>query len=356
MAFAAVTRRGVQTMLRLYDSMPEADLYVPEKFAVLAGDVSGASRTVRPFSALKVVLPELFRGYRQLVLFTSLGAATRLLAPLLVDKRRDPAVVVVDEGGSYAISLLSAHLGGANDLARKVAAYLGAQPVITTASDLQGTLAIDLLGKKWGWHLELEENLTRVCAAVVNGEPVGVLQESGEKLDAFDGENLFFYASLEEAVKFFPRMCAWVIITHRLLEEEIQALQDRMIIWRPRCLVLGVGCSRGASAEAIESLIRQTLAAHRLSFHSVHTLASITLKQNEPGLLQVAERFGWRLQFYEATALNRVPVAHPSDVVYRVTGAYAVSQPAAVLAAGGGPLLVEKVKNDQVTLSVALRT
>ncbi|OYD08806.1 cobalt-precorrin 5A hydrolase [Paludifilum halophilum] len=357
-ALLAVTGNGCRTLARLRSAFPKADAYLPEKFrgTVPTGAADGDDHRVYHFSPpVRPVIADLFHRYDYLVLLIALGAAVRLIAPLLQSKTRDPAVVVADEAGRYAISLVSAHRGGANDLARKVGSAIRGIPVITTASEVQGTLAVDQLGREWGWTLEGEENLTQVSAASVNGEPVGLIQESGEKLDP-DAlpENWTCFSSCEQALQSGWKGSGWILITHRLLGSREESLREKGVLFRPRSLVLGVGCSRGAPAEEMEALIRQTLQENRLSLASIRCLASITLKRDEDGLRELAQRYQWPLCFYAPEELNRIPIPRPSDYVWAVTGAYAVSQPAALLNAGADRLLVEKEKSRNATLSVAL--
>src|SRR5262249_55831467 len=122
-----------------------------------------------------------FTAYDCHVFVISVGAVVRMIAPLLADKKIDPAVVCVDDDARFAICTLSGHVGRGNDFTARVAAALGAQPVITTASDVRGTLTVDILGRELGWTLDdPDRNVTRGCAAVVNAAPVAFVQETGE--------------------------------------------------------------------------------------------------------------------------------------------------------------------------------
>src|SRR5262245_25735074 len=161
-AILALTPRGLDLAQRLADRLAR-------------GEVVSLERDVRP------ALQELFRSERPLVCVMALGIVVRILGPLTAVKQHDPAVVVVDEAGRFAISVLGGHAQGANALAEEVARALGATPVITTASDVLGLPAVDLIGKRWGWKIEDREHLTAVAAAVVRGEAVGVFQDTGRR-------------------------------------------------------------------------------------------------------------------------------------------------------------------------------
>jgi cobalt-precorrin 5A hydrolase len=175
-AVVAISRRGSDMARKVTSSLgAEVTLYLERRFQKEWDGSAVYQLPVRP------LLQRLFSEHRELVLFMPVGAAMRLLAPCLKDKHTDPAVVCVDDAGRFAVSLLSGHLGGADRLAQEVALALGATPVITSASQVTGTLAVDLLGHEFGWQIDSKpEAVTRASAAVVNGDPVGILQEAGE--------------------------------------------------------------------------------------------------------------------------------------------------------------------------------
>lgn len=358
-ALLAVTRDGSRLMQTLRQVMPDADLYVPAKFFHRGG--TGSEISQRPIDyqisrPIGVVVAELFQRYAGLVLCMALGAAVRLVAPCLTDKRTDPAVVVVDESGRFAISLLSAHVGGGNRLAAQVADALQALPVITTASELKGRVAVDLVGEPWGWRLEPQGDLAAVSAAVVNGDTVGVIQESGSPRWWPHPRPMSWvpFASLESAVSQASSVAAWMIITHRLLDQKMASCLLPRMVWRPLVLWLGMGCSSGVSLEEVETLIRTALEQARLSWNSVAGLATIAQKRDEAAFRKIAERYRWPLRIYEPDELNAVEIPDPSKTVFRAVGAHGVSQAAALLSAKTHELLIRKVKSAHATLAVAL--
>mgnify|MGYP001243307148 CR=1 FL=1 len=354
-ALVAITKHGTDLIRKLSASMPEADLFYMRKHA--KGDEE--EKSIHLFEgSVRLKLPKLFEVYDGIVLVISLGAVVRMIAPLIKDKKTDPAVVVLDDEGEFSISVLSGHLGGANELTRRIASYLQATPVITTASDVQQTIAVDLFGRDFGWTIENEEKITSVSAAVVNEEPVVIVQESGER-------NWWTYSrklpshfivchSLEEAMD--KRFNAALIVTHRLLTNEQQAcLLENGVLYRPKSVVLGIGCNRGTIAEEIERVIDETLHQLAVSKASVSCIATIDLKKDEQGLLDVCRKNRWSFTTYSPERLNKVKIENPSETVYKYTGAYGVSEPAAKLAAGADTLLLEKKKSGNVTISVAIK-
>ncbi|RAK19557.1 cobalt-precorrin 5A acetaldehyde-lyase [Anoxybacillus vitaminiphilus] len=352
-AVVAITKHGVEIARKLGVRLPSSDVYYMNKFA--KGDEE--EKGIQLFEgSVRLLLPSLFSSYRGLILIISLGAVVRMIAPLLKDKKTDPAVVVIDDKAEHVISVLSGHLGGANELTREVAAILQARPVITTASDVQKTIPVDLFGRRFGWVWESEENLTPVSAAVVNEEKVAIVQESGEKdwwhYDTPLPSNIQVYSSIDEALKDKP--AAALIVTHRILSDREKEILKNGVLYRPKVIVLGIGCNRGTSASEIEAVIQETL--HELSFSikSVKALCTIDLKKDEQGLIEVANKYGWEFVYYSPEELNSVELELPSETVFRYTGAYGVSEPAAKLYSGAKQLEVVKKKSGNVTISVAL--
>ncbi|GAB1394598.1 hypothetical protein MASR1M60_27620 [Rhodocyclaceae bacterium] len=177
-AVVAITRHGIALAGRIVAALPRAQLFAPEKFRAEAAAASPAAQCYAGKVGDQV--PALFATFDAIVAVVSLGAVVRLIAPHLKGKERDPAVVVIDEAGKFAIPVLSGHCGGANALAGHLAAALGATPVLTTASDVRATLAVDLLGHELGWRIEADHHaLVHCSAAMVNDEPVALVQEAG---------------------------------------------------------------------------------------------------------------------------------------------------------------------------------
>lgn len=231
----AITRHGTALARRLAEALPQAEILTSAKFV---GVFDGLPNPVHAYQgALKDSVAALVQAYDQIICFVSLGAVVRLLAPHLRSKEEDPGVMVVDDAGSYVIPMLSGHLGGANEWAQRVAALLGATPVLTTASDVGGTIAVDILGRHLGWRVEAPKvNITRVSAAVVNAEPVALVQECGSHhwwtrptpLPA----NIERLADFSQVRPDHHKAVLWV--TDRPLDEAVwQQWQERLVVYRP---------------------------------------------------------------------------------------------------------------------------
>ncbi len=354
-------------------------IHVAEKYLAQLSSQSGCVVESFPLP-LRPVISQLFGRYRRLVLIMPLGAAVRLIAPLLEHKHEDPAVVCVDDTGRFAVSLLSGHLGGADALAKEVADALGATPVITSASHVKNTLAVDLLGREFGWQLQANSNtVTRVSAAVVNGEPVAVLQEAGERDwqsdDTAELPNLMFCASPRDLISADCQGALVISDREDPFAEVTNAggFKVQIVLYRPRSLVVGMGCRRGVHREHLEELMAGAFQRHNLSLESIKCIATAEIKKDEPGLLELATRYGVPVVCYGAGELNSVfdvnieaspsetievrsPAAETltrSQVAHRLLGVWGVSEPSALLASGASQLLVSREKTDRATVAVA---
>jgi cobalt-precorrin 5A hydrolase len=287
-----------------------------------------------------------FPDYDCHVFVISVGAVVRLIAPLLKDKKVDPAVVCVDDAAQWSICVLSGHAGRGNQFTGQVAAALGARPIVTTASDVRGTLTVDILGRDLGWTLDdPERNVTRGCAAVVNAAPVMFVQETGEP-DWWAADQ-----PLPAGVRYATSLDAidplayeiLLIASDRLLDRTHAAHFARAVVYRPKSLVVGLGCDKAAPPELVERGLRELLERHGLALASVKEIATIDLKRDEPALLALSRKFAWPLRNYPAAELDCVPgIENPSETVKRHVGTRAVAEAAALLAAGAQRLLVPK--------------
>ncbi|MFB8774114.1 precorrin-3B C(17)-methyltransferase [Streptomyces broussonetiae] len=255
----------------------------------------------------------------QLVCFLATGAVVRLLAPLLADKRTDPGVVCVDEGGRFAVSLVGGHGGGANELAREVGALLGAEPVVTTATDAVGLPGLDTLG------FPVEGDVAGVTRALLDGEPVALDAEVPWPLPALP---------LTES--------GAAAYTVRVTDRAV-APGEREVILRPPSLVVGVGASKGAPVGEVLALVEGALRDAGLSARSVAEVATVHAKAKEPGIVGAAERLGVPVVTYSAEELSQVEVPNPSDAPLAAVGTPSVAEAAALVR--GGELLVPKRKS-----------
>jgi len=289
-------------------------------------------------------LPRAFTECDAIVSFLAVGATVRLIAPLLTSKHADPAVVCVDEALRFAVPVLGAHQGGGNDLARRVAGTLGAEPVVTTASDAAGGAGLDEFGADLGFTVEPGSDLAAVGAAILSGERVTF--SFGREWAGQEWPLPSLPPNVVRAGRPEPGVAAVVVTDQKI------PMTERAAVYRPPSLIVGVGASRGAPAGEIGELIDSTLAEQGLAPRSVRCIATAEAKADEPGLLAAAAMRGWRVVTFPASRLAAVPVPNPSEVVRRAVGTPSVAE-AAALAEPGATLLAAKRASAHATVAVA---
>jgi precorrin-4 C11-methyltransferase len=339
-AIVAVTRRGTEQARLLRRRLRSGVIHRPERYG------PSEHGWDLPFTGgLAERVSKLFQDHRQIVFFLAAGAVTRLIAPCLGSKESDPGVLAVDEAGRFVIPLLSGHKGRANVFAGTVAGCLGAIAVVTTASDAIGGLSLDLLEDTFGWTAAPRERLKPAARAFVDGEPIAVLQEVGSPGTWLEEMELPANVSvLRDARELSTKSFAYVLwITDRVVEDREGIDAARVLWYRPRSLVLGIGCERGIPMAALDDGLNRFLAQHGFCRDSIAMLATVDLKADEKAMVDLASRLDWPTQFYTAEELADARAApNPSEVVARCVGTPGVAEPAALLASGSSHLAVEK--------------
>ena len=334
-AIVAITKHGIEIARRIKQKMPEVEIFVPVKHSDGGADVNWFSEQ----SAL--LLGSLFKTHDALICVFSLGAVIRIVAPHLVDKKSDPAVIVIDDRANHVISTLSGHLGGANALARLVASFLGAQPVITTAADVNDTIAVDLVGREFGWTIENFENVTRVSAFMVNEEKIAIYQDVGEKKwwHAQLPKNVTIVENFDQVKS--PEFKAGLVISDRTISDPEIVMKS--VIYRPKSLVVGIGLHWDTSSDVIESGIKTVLSEKGLSFKSIRNISSINREAKVRGLEEFSKQYEIPIEIYDKDQLASVSVPNPSATVQRFEGTASVSEASSLLSSKG-ELIVPKQK------------
>jgi len=346
-AIITLTKSGAELGMQLKNRLSHACLYVPEKL--------GIKRKGCSFFAmdLRTLCGELFNHYESLIFIMATGIVVRTLSTFLTHKSSDPAVVVVDEKGRFAVSLISGHLGGANELARRVAILTGGKPVITTASDVHETLAVDLLAQRLECF-PVDLNVLKKCTyALLQGEKVGIYPDLLRPYLSIGGKgNLVFYKTLRDLLN---SDCLYkVIISNRQVEREICRCREKVIVLNPRNLVVGIGCNRNTSRTEIENTIKRFFDTWGLCVNSIKKIASIDAKSGEEGLTSFAKKYHLEMEFFTSRQLNEVACPSPSSKsALKAVGSTGVCEPAALLGAGVKTLLYPKAKTPNVTIAVA---
>ncbi|MGI5921235.1 MAG: cobalt-precorrin 5A hydrolase [Syntrophomonadaceae bacterium] len=277
-----------------------------------------------------------------LVFVGACGIAVRAIAPYIKDKTVDPAVVVVDETGKYAISLLSGHIGQANDFTREIAEILGAEPVITTATDLNCKFAVDQWAKKH--HLWIKEMpiAKEISARILNGEVIGV--SSDYPIEGSIPEQLVYDGDVGD-----------VSIGFVLSIYANKNPYRRTLHLVPKTVTVGIGCRKGVPLESVEALLHKVLEEHSIPAQALEMLCSIDIKKEEAALHQLARKLKIPFKVFSGEELAQVEGEFTSsNFVSSVTGVDNVSERAAVLGSQGR-LIVKKQVLNGVTLAMAVR-
>ncbi len=288
----------------------------------------------------------LWEEYESLIFIMAVGIVVRLIGPLLESKWEDPGVVVVDEGAKFSVSLVGGHWGGSNDLARTVADLLGAIPVITTATDVQGKPALDSLAKGWGMLPFPREKVKEANSAFLTGRKVVFYTEWELGVADLDGVEELPLGKGPACPECFP-----VYVSSHEQDEK------RGVSLYPPSLSAGIGCKRGVSAEEILKALEEALKCSGRSRYSLVSLASHEIKADEFGLKEAAKSWGLPLTFYSSEILGRVHEQSPgladSDFVRERTGVGGVCETAALAAVEEGRLILFKMKLGPVTVALA---
>ena len=327
--------------------LTEADVYISNRID------SPRFRHFR-FQRLRNKIGKKFEKYSGHIFIMSTGIVVRVIAPLIKNKTEDPAVVVVDDRGQHVISLLSGHLGGANELTRQIADIIGGRPVITTATDVNQLPAINVLAKEKKLNIENPAAIKTVNMAILKGEkiyvhdPMNFLQSRLPKVEPriFEGLNKHLEKDRQISEKVYE---PGVFIDDVRLD-----LPSSTLVLRPASLVAGIGCNRNTAADEIKSLLEEVLATAGLSLLSLKCLASIDVKSDEEGLIELSRKLDLPLVFYKRQELNQViTIENPSTVVEKHVGVKSVCEAAAILATRNGTLIVPKQKTKNVTVAIA---
>ena len=339
----AITKNGVNIGLRLKEHFPNWEIFTPSKFS------NGSKEIVWYSESTSEKIVELFKNNNALICLFSLGAVIRLIAPYLKDKKTDPAVIVIDDKTSFVISVLSGHLGGANELTQIIAQKLDAMPVITTAADVNKTIAVDLAGREFGWKIDDDSTVTKISAHMVNEENIGIYQEAG-KMNWLKElpKNVKIYHSLEEMKNSDSK--GYLIISDRILEGDFL---KNSVVYRPPSLVVGIGLHWDTSKEIIKEGLDFCLQKFKLSEKSIAKLVSIKKPEDIKGLVDIGKEMGITVEYVNREDLAEISAPNPSDTVKAFGGTSSVSE-AAAIKVSGGELIVEKQKfPPNLTIAIA---
>lgn len=315
-------------------------------------------------TTLKNTFSVLFSEYEGIVGVMSLGIIVRLISPLLESKFVDPAVVVVDELGQNVISTLSGHWGGANELTGRIADLLGANPVITTATDVNGLPAIDVVARKNGLIPEPVELVKIFNSKILNGKPVHIYTEIPLEISPNEIFIVHEIKGAEDHGDFVLKdfVCKIgqneriVAVTNRIVENA----EGKILFLRPRNVFAGIGCRKGVPVNAIKKAIFDACQGSGVSIKSLKSISSIELKKEEAGLLEAGKEMNLPVNFFNKDEINRMIVKNSEILSYSKNvedriGVGGVCEPVALLSAGEkAKLMLPKTIYGKVTVALAV--
>ena len=292
---------------------------------------------------IKGLMPYLVRSYDGLIFISATGIAVRFMNPYIIDKREDPAVVVVDDEGRFAISLLSGHIGGANKLAQWIGDSLGAIPVITTASDSRGIESIDLFAIRNNYHIEDMEAVKDITSLMVNGGKVGFYSEMEGIIDY---DNLII---IDNPQHVDPSIDGVLLVSSQNRMDIPYKKYCQLI---PKNINIGMGCRRGVEGKMIIGLIESVLGQLNLSTNGIKAIGTVEVKRDEKGIREACRYFNCPLKVFTLEEIKEVDDKfEKSPFVKEIIGVYSVAEASAYLL--GGKKLTGKMKKDGITLSIS---
>ena len=345
-AVLAITKHGLDIARVIKRNLKGVQIYSPAKFSDSDNEIIWFTEQTSK------IVQNLFKSNRALICIFSLGAVIRLISPHIGDKKTDPAILVIDDKANFVISALSGHLGGANSMAEQIASFFpNAKPVITTAADVNETIAVDLVGREYGWEIENYENITKVSAMMVNEEKIGIYQDAGQKRWYKDKlpNNVSRVEHLEELRA--SEFKGGLIISERVIKDP--DILEKSVIYRPKSLVVGVGLHWDTSKNTISEGIQGLMQKNELSLKSIRNISSLQREKEVSGLQEFSSDYKIPIQMFDKQELASIPVPNPSDIVNKFEGTFSVAESSAILSSQGVLIIPKQKLPPNLTIAVA---
>lgn len=330
-AIIAITQKGTELAFKISTQL-NADLFLFEKYCSHSNNIN---KLETPFSKN---ISYLFNNYNKLIFIMATGIVVRTIAPYIVSKINDPAIVVIDEKANYCISLLSGHIGGANDLALKISQITGAKPVITTATDINNVPAADILAKENNCYIENVENIKYVNRDLANNQKVGLFT------------NFNVVNKRKDCIILNPNI---LYSSNIFVSYNIAKLDNKNLYLTPKVLILGIGCKKNTPYIQINDAINYFLYQNNINIHCLAMLSSIDLKKNEAGILEFCKTHNINFKTFSLLQLQQVSSKFDgSEFVKSITGVGNICETSAYLASNNGQVIVPKTVYNKITLSL----
>ena len=345
-AILSITNNGRELALRIKEIMKDVDVFFIKKDT----DYKNDEITVVN-KGLKEFIPQIFDKYDYLVFIMATGIVVRTIAPLVVSKFSDPAILVMDEKGNNIISLLSGHMGGANEMTLYMSDLINSHPVITTATDVNKKSSLDMIAKKLNGHIDdFRDNVLKINSMLVNNEEVHLYIDGNYKIN-HNGFTLYDEKTDLDKVRNL------VVVTNKkyinkMLNKNIENLNEKIIKVTPKDIVIGVGCKKNTDSDHMKNSLIKFLKEYNIDINSVKEIGSIEIKKDEKAIIDLAKFLDVKFKTFSVEEISKVDhLYEKSDWVKKNVGVYSVSDPVAHLLSEGR-VIINKQKYDGITFSI----
>lgn len=341
-ALYAMSEKGINKAIEIASGLGDAQVFIPEHF-----ENGNALCQTYPSGQFDQVLRRNWHHFKGQIFVCATGIAVRKIAPLLTSKTEDPAVLVSGEAGDKIISLVGGHIGGANRLARRVARITGGEALITTATDTEKYIAFDELAARKGWDILDCRTIKHLNAALLSRERVDLLiPEEIYQTYYQDKKNLRWVRSVEDIQSQFA------VLLDPPKEVVIPERSHWMVLRSPE-YTLGIGCRKGVPVEDLDTALKDFLKQNKVSIAEIKRFASVDIKSEESGLIQLGKNHEKPITFFASDLLETLEVPSPSEKVKEKIGIRSVAEAAAIQGSNFGALICPKTKYGNLTFSLA---
>lgn len=357
-AIVCITENGKKLALNIQSLISNSHVYVVSN---KQNELQVECETKNIFlvkEKLSVLTKKLFKEYQYILFIMATGIVVRVIAPYIVSKFNDPAIMVTDEKGKNVISLLSGHMGGANEMTNFISNLINANPVITTATDVNKKSALDLIAKELDAHIDaFRDNVKDVNSMLVNNQEVGIYIDGKYDVDTRGFKILESLENIENIEKI-------VVITnkkdflnnyineHKRLDIDKRHLEEKIIKVIPKDLVIGIGCRRNTDSELLKESLYDLLEKYNIDIKSIKEIGSIDIKHDEKAIIDLSKSLSIPFKTISANEISKVDyLFEKSEFVKKNVGVYCVSEPVAYILSKGN-LIIEKHKYKGITISV----
>ena len=345
-AILSITNNGRELALRIKEIMKDVDVFFIKKDTDYKND-----EVIVVNKGLKEFIPQIFDKYDYLVFIMATGIVVRTIAPLIISKFSDPAILVMDEKGNNIISLLSGHMGGANEMTLYMSDLINSHPVITTATDVNKKSSLDMIAKKLNGHIDdFRDNVLKINSMLVNNEEVHLDIDGNYKIN-HNGFTLYDEKTDLDKVRNL------VVVTNKkdineMLNKNIENLNEKIIKVTPKDIVIGVGCKKNTNSDHMKNSLMKFLKEYNIDINAVKEIGSIEIKKDEKAIIDLAKFLDVKFKTFSVEEISKVDhLYEKSDWVKKNVGVYSVSDPVAHLLSEGR-VIINKQKYDGITFSI----